>query len=176
MKVSEPLDRICAEVAQNARAKSVYVVDIDEQDGGAKTSVIFGMRGEPGAALAAGVRAGEALTLSAGMPVQAQMLDDPETEIEYLFDKYLRPYISSHDGQVTVAAIKETDGVIQVRMDGGCSGCPSSIATLKHGIERTLRQHLPWVKSVEAVNEAVEPDFGIKINFGPALARVPAKE
>src|SRR5829696_3021842 len=49
----------------------------------------------------------------------------------------------------TVETIK--DGVVYLNMKGACSGCPSSTATLKHGIQNLLRHFLPDVREVEAV-------------------------
>jgi Fe-S cluster biogenesis protein NfuA len=44
------------------------------------------------------------------------------------------------------------DGVVNLILKGSCSGCPSSTATLKGGIETLLKQHLPEVKNVVAYN------------------------
>ena len=43
------------------------------------------------------------------------------------------------------------DGVVKVRLQGACAGCPMSIMTLKNGIERILKQQIPEVKEVRAV-------------------------
>ena len=43
------------------------------------------------------------------------------------------------------------DGIVRLHMQGACSGCPSSSATLKHGIENMLRHYVPEVRSVEQV-------------------------
>ncbi|HBT43761.1 MAG TPA: NifU family protein, partial [Rhodospirillaceae bacterium] len=43
------------------------------------------------------------------------------------------------------------DGIVYLQMQGACSGCPSSTATLKHGIENMLRYYVPEVKEVQAV-------------------------
>jgi Fe-S cluster biogenesis protein NfuA len=43
------------------------------------------------------------------------------------------------------------EGVVSVRLAGACRGCPGAVMTLKMGIERILKQHIPEVKSVEAV-------------------------
>ena len=62
----------------------------------------------------------------------------------------LRPYISSHRGQVEVVDFDERDGVLLVRLGGTCHGCAASTVTLKHGIESRLREAVPEVKHVEA--------------------------
>ncbi|MDX2192736.1 MAG: NifU family protein [Gemmatimonadales bacterium] len=70
--------------------------------------------------------------------------------IEQTLDQ-LRPYIASHKGRVEVVDFDEVDGVLLVRLGGTCQGCAASTITLKQGIESRLRQHVPEVRSVEAV-------------------------
>ncbi|HTK42136.1 MAG TPA: NifU family protein [Gemmatimonadales bacterium] len=63
----------------------------------------------------------------------------------------LRPYISSHRGQVEVIDFDEEEGRLLLRLGGTCHGCSASTVTLKQGIELRLREMVPEVKSVEAV-------------------------
>jgi len=63
----------------------------------------------------------------------------------------LRPYISSHRGQVEVIDFDEQEGRLLLRLGGTCHGGSASTVTLKQGIELRLRQMVPEVKSVEAV-------------------------
>ncbi|MBA2627164.1 MAG: NifU family protein [Gemmatimonadales bacterium] len=63
----------------------------------------------------------------------------------------LRPYISSHKGNVEVIDFDEGDGTLLVRLGGTCHGCAASTITLKQGIETRLRQMVPEVKHVESV-------------------------
>lgn len=63
----------------------------------------------------------------------------------------LRPYISSHRGQVEVVDFDPEAGALLVRLGGTCQGCSAATITLKHGIERRLRETVPEVRSVEAV-------------------------
>ena len=63
----------------------------------------------------------------------------------------LRPYISSHRGQVEVIGFDEQEGRLLLRLGGTCHGCSASTVTLKQGIELRLREMVPEVKSVEAV-------------------------
>ena len=44
--------------------------------------------------------------------------------------------------------IRDRDGVVSLKMQGACAGCPSSTATLKHGIENMLKHYIPEVTSV----------------------------
>ena len=58
--------------------------------------------------------------------------------------------VANDGGDIVFRAFKE--GVVYLHMQGACSGCPSSTATLKHGIENLLRYYVPEVQSVEAVD------------------------
>ena len=63
----------------------------------------------------------------------------------------LRPYISSHRGNVEVVDFDELEGTLLVRLGGTCQGCSASTVTLKQGIETRLRDMVPEVRHVEAV-------------------------
>jgi Fe-S cluster biogenesis protein NfuA len=63
----------------------------------------------------------------------------------------LRPYISSHRGNVEVVDFDEGEGTLLVRLGGTCQGCSASSITLKQGIETRLRDMVPEVRHVEAV-------------------------
>ena len=55
-------------------------------------------------------------------------------------------FLSSHEW-----AKLEEDGIVTVELKGSCSGCPSSIMTLKQGVQNLLCHYIPEVKSVEAI-------------------------
>lgn len=61
----------------------------------------------------------------------------------------IRPMLQADGGDVELIDYK--DGVVTVRLQGACAGCPMSQMTLKNGIERLLKQEIPEVKSVESV-------------------------
>ncbi len=61
----------------------------------------------------------------------------------------IRPAIEMDGGYVELGEI--TDGVAYVEMKGACGGCPSSMVTLKSGIERIIKDQVPEIKSVEAI-------------------------
>ncbi|MCJ8291831.1 MAG: NifU family protein [Flavobacteriales bacterium] len=67
-----------------------------------------------------------------------------------LLDEYVRPAVANDGGAIDFRGFE--DGVVTVVLKGSCSGCPSSTATLKGGIEQILMQHLPEVKEVVAEN------------------------
>jgi len=61
----------------------------------------------------------------------------------------IRPSLQADGGDVEFVDVQ--DGVVKLRLKGACAGCPMSQMTLKHGIERFLKQEIPEVKSVESV-------------------------
>jgi Fe-S cluster biogenesis protein NfuA len=76
--------------------------------------------------------------------------NDPEIvkKIKGILDEYVKPAVESDGGNITFHSFNE--GVVKVHLQGSCSGCPSSTATLKGGIERLLTSMLPEVKEVIA--------------------------
>ena len=63
--------------------------------------------------------------------------------------KKIRPLLQRDGGDVELVEVVE--GVVKVRMQGACAGCPMSQMTIKNGIERLLKQEIPEVESVESV-------------------------
>ena len=63
----------------------------------------------------------------------------------------IRPNLQAHGGDVELAGITE-DNTVNVRLQGACQGCPGATMTMKMGIERILKEHVPEVKEVVAVN------------------------
>jgi Fe-S cluster biogenesis protein NfuA len=70
-------------------------------------------------------------------------------QIKELLDTRVRPAVASDGGDIVFRGYR--DGVVRLHMQGACSGCPSSAATLKHGIENMLRHYVPEVIAVEQV-------------------------
>ena len=77
--------------------------------------------------------------------------DDASTvaTIKELLETRIRPAVAGDGGDITFRGFK--DGVVYLAMKGSCSGCPSSTATLKHGIQNLLRHFLPDVREVQSV-------------------------
>lgn len=71
------------------------------------------------------------------------------TTIKQLLDTRVRPAVAQDGGDITFHGFRE--GVVFLNMKGSCAGCPSSTATLKHGIENLLRHFVPEVSEVRAV-------------------------
>ena len=82
-----------------------------------------------------------------------QAHDGPDADIvkqiKELLDTRVRPAVASDGGDIVFRGFR--DGVVRLRMQGACSGCPSSRATLKHGVENMLRHYVPEVVAVEQV-------------------------
>ncbi|WP_158805148.1 MULTISPECIES: NifU family protein [unclassified Acidisoma] len=79
------------------------------------------------------------------LPEDREIVD----QIKELLDTRVRPAVASDGGDIVFHGYR--DGVVKLHMQGACSGCPSSRATLKHGIENMLRHYVPEVTSVEQV-------------------------
>jgi Fe-S cluster biogenesis protein NfuA len=62
----------------------------------------------------------------------------------------VRPMLLADGGDVELVEVTE-QGVVRVRLQGACHGCPRSTMTLKNGIERIVREQVPGVTAVEAV-------------------------
>lgn len=69
--------------------------------------------------------------------------------IKELLETRVRPAVAGDGGDITFRGFK--DGIVYLAMKGSCSGCPSSTATLKHGIQNLLRHFLPDVREVQAM-------------------------
>jgi len=76
---------------------------------------------------------------------------DAETvaAIKELIETRVRPAVANDGGDITFKGFK--DGVVFLNMKGACSGCPSSTATLRHGIQNLLRHFIPDVTEVRPV-------------------------
>ncbi|MEX6508859.1 NifU family protein [Jiella sp. M17.18] len=72
--------------------------------------------------------------------------------IKELLETRVRPAVAQDGGDITFRGYKE--GTVYLNMRGSCAGCPSSTATLKHGIQNLLRHFVPEVETVEAVEAA----------------------
>jgi Fe-S cluster biogenesis protein NfuA len=95
-----------------------------------------------------------------GTPVVAEVANDGTSDsydpkdqavvdtIKELLETRVRPAVAQDGGDITFSGFR--DGVVYLHMRGACSGCPSSTATLQHGIENLLRHFCPEVQEVRA--------------------------
>jgi Fe-S cluster biogenesis protein NfuA len=72
-------------------------------------------------------------------------------EIKELLDTRIRPAVAQDGGDILFDRFEADTGVLWLQMRGACSGCPSSSATLKAGVENMLRHYVPEVTRVEQV-------------------------
>lgn len=80
-------------------------------------------------------------------------LEGTPAKIVDILDEYIRPAVASDGGNIAFKSYDENSKVVSVILQGACSGCPSSTATLKNGIETMLKEMLPnQVSEVVAIN------------------------
>lgn len=86
-------------------------------------------------------------------PQQNEILEsDPDVvkNIKSVLEEYIKPAVETDGGAIV---FQEFDnGVVKLALQGACSGCPSSMVTLKAGIENLLKRMVPEVETVEAVS------------------------
>ena len=63
----------------------------------------------------------------------------------------IRPLLQTHGGDIELVSVEESTGVVSVRLQGACKGCPGAAMTLKMGVERHLKEKIPKVTEVVAV-------------------------
>ena len=93
--------------------------------------------------------AGETALGPAYQVAAEQQTDEVATRIQRVLDEEIRPFVAQDGGDVLFAGFR--DGVVELYLQGSCSGCPSSTATLKMGIEARLREAVPEVQEVVAI-------------------------
>ena len=76
-------------------------------------------------------------------------IGDVEDRIIKVLDEKVRPAVAKDGGDIKFKSFK--DGVVHVELQGSCSGCPSSLMTLKQGVQNLLCHYVEEVKSVEAI-------------------------
>ena len=89
----------------------------------------------------------------AGQDLGEEDFDEADVEIvnmiKELLDTRVRPAVAQDGGDITFHGFR--DGIVYLHMRGACAGCPSSTATLKHGIQNLLKHFIPEVQEVEPV-------------------------
>ena len=75
--------------------------------------------------------------------------DDITKKIIEILDTKIRPAVAGDGGDIKFISFK--NGIVKVELQGSCSGCPSSIMTLKQGVQNLLCHYIPEVKNVEAI-------------------------
>ena len=65
--------------------------------------------------------------------------------------KVIRPMLQGHGGNIELVGVDD-DNTVRVRLQGACAGCPGARATLKNGVEQLMKEKIPELKEVIAVN------------------------
>ena len=63
----------------------------------------------------------------------------------------IRPMLQTDGGDIELISVDEEKGIVKIKLKGACGGCPYAQITLKEGIERYIKEKLPWIKKVEAI-------------------------
>ncbi|KAG8461805.1 hypothetical protein KFE25_001423 [Diacronema lutheri] len=86
--------------------------------------------------------------------------DDSEVVamIKELIETRVRPSVQEDGGDIVFKSFDEETGIVLLKLQGSCSGCPSSSVTLKSGIENMMMHYIPEVTAVEAVDESDDED------------------
>ncbi|MBD3317586.1 MAG: NifU family protein [Chitinivibrionales bacterium] len=71
-------------------------------------------------------------------------------KVSILIDR-IRPNLQADGGDIELLDVTD-DGTVKVRLQGACRGCPGAAMTLKMGVERLLKEHIPEVKTVENIS------------------------
>ena len=74
-------------------------------------------------------------------------------EVKKVIEKDIRPLLEMEGGSIELESVDD-DGVVKVRLTGACAGCPMSQFTLVNFVEATLKDKVPAVKEVVAVDDA----------------------
>lgn len=81
--------------------------------------------------------------------------------VRYVIETEINPRVASHGGRISLEEIT-ADGVVLLRFGGGCHGCGMADVTLKHGVEKTLRERIP---EITAVRDATDHTSGANPYF-----------
>ncbi len=89
--------------------------------------------------------------------------DDDEVValIKELLEQRIRPAVQEDGGDIRYVEFDEDSGLVKVSLAGSCVGCPSSLGTLKNGVENMLMHYIPEVKGVEAINDVEEEEDAV---------------
>ncbi|XP_053678388.1 NFU1 iron-sulfur cluster scaffold homolog, mitochondrial-like isoform X1 [Anopheles nili] len=102
---------------------------------------------------------------ASGLPIVTDAKPNPDTQInedddetvqmiKELLDTRIRPTVQEDGGDIIFMGFD--DGIVKLKMQGSCSSCPSSIVTLKNGVQNMLQFYIPEVVSVEQVTDEVD--------------------
>ena len=79
-----------------------------------------------------------------------------ESKIMSLIEERVRPFVQQDGGDLEFVSFDRESGLVQLRMQGSCRGCPKSAVTLKMGIERMLKYYIPEITSVINIDDGAQ--------------------
>jgi Fe-S cluster biogenesis protein NfuA len=89
-----------------------------------------------------------------------------ERELNDLLD-LMRPAVQADGGDLVLTSVDVELGLVEVQLQGACSSCAISAVTLQGGVERILRERLPWVTEVRGgVDESMDPTASMAMGQG----------
>ena len=92
---------------------------------------------------------GKEFVIEENLSEKIEDLKEIEKRIVKILDQKIRPAVAKDGGDIKFKEFK--DGVVKVQLQGSCSGCPSSLMTLKQGVQNLLCHYIPEVKEVKAI-------------------------
>jgi Fe-S cluster biogenesis protein NfuA len=84
------------------------------------------------------------------IPMTQRTDEEIITQIKELIESHVKPSVAEHGGNIEFTSY--ADGHLQLELQGACSGCAGSTATLKYGVENMIKHYVPEVQSVDADN------------------------
>jgi len=91
---------------------------------------------------------GKIISTSINKKEESKSLNDIDKKIIQILEEYIKPAVEQDGGAIQFESFEK--GTVKVALQGACSGCPSSMITLKSGIEKLLKRFIPEVKEVVA--------------------------
>ena len=92
---------------------------------------------------------GKECVIEKSLVEETEGLEEIEKKIIKILDEKIRPAVAKDGGDIKFKNFQ--NGIVKVQLQGSCSGCPSSLMTLKQGVENLLCHYIPEVKKVEAL-------------------------
>ena len=92
---------------------------------------------------------GKECVIEKSLKEETSNLNEIENRIVKILDEKIRPAVAKDGGDIKFKEFK--NGIVKVQLQGSCSGCPSSLLTLKQGVKNLLCHYIPEVKEVESI-------------------------
>ncbi|MGD0439776.1 MAG: NifU family protein [Acidimicrobiales bacterium] len=106
-----------------------------------------------------------------GEPIDDSERDLRRQALDELLD-LMRPAVQADGGDLALVAVDYDTGVVEVQLQGACGSCAISAVTLQGGVERLLKERLPWVTEVTGgVDESVDPFESAALGRGGYVPR-----